>query len=77
MSPCSSDYIFTTFPRQGGKGVWRVVSEDPPFLLQKVVGFLLIVRTEQIVTAPEEASTVGYNGFSSIQPDFTKAMKLP
>ena len=42
---------------------WRVVSEEPQL---NQSGFLLIVRTEQIVTASNEASTVGYTGYSSI-----------
>src|SRR5207248_2147655 len=78
MSPCRSDCLFAT-SRWGD--AWRTVSEDPR-TTNWPPGFLLIVRTGQIVTAhvfsPHEedvtrASTAGYSDV----PAYSQVLQQP
>ena len=64
MSPWRPDYLITTFDGR----VWRIVSEDSRTSFEP---FLLIARTDRVVTATEfVASSVGCPGCSSIWPGF-------
>jgi hypothetical protein len=64
-----------TISSPAGASVWRLVSEDSGTRYQS---FLLIFRTTRIFTAARCRRRVpcGYNGFSSIWPNFTKATIL-